>query len=971
MKHLILLLLVLFAAATPLFGQFYSNQFRPYGLNWQELKTDHFRIIYPVHHEAEAYRTARILELQYPYVQKLTGGNLHHFPFILNSENDLSNGFVTPLNFRSEIEIPPIKGKTMNPRSGDWLELVAPHELVHALHMNVNSPGLTSVFGLFSPDIRRSIHTAAPLGIFEGIAVEHESHGVLDQAGRGHHAYFTNRFNSNFISDNRWSMGQLVHVSSNTLPFDRHYVGGYEFTHWLINEFGDDVIKDAIEFHFRWPILGFGFALRRKTGEWPSSLYRNFADDIEQNESQRSRSLGTPTLEFSEKPLISKKGADIRRPLWLNDQTLLVFGRFYNAPTGFYIYDITTDKLDLLFEHRSVEDFRFSIDRSTNQLYFADYVTSGKYDNTYSANLFRYDLNTDTISQLTRNERVFAPAAGHTLMALQTDGSSNRLVAVDSDSGETEPLVHPGELETIEEIVHHPAGRNLSAIIARKGSVQALWTVSTDQINGFLDQDPDILFKGGSVYDLDWHPSEEKLLFTSDHTGTMNVYEYEISNSTVRQITNSWYNAFEASYSPNGSQIAYVYQDQSRNFPSILKQNHYYGRILSEDEWKPTPESIAAMDRNLLDTENKPDESGWYSSNYSTGLSWLKPRTFLPYYDEPASGIREAGIQFLSADPMNRNTYSLSLSTAQDRFWFDLDYQYSGFYPGFGLNVFERPSFALIRDSQRELETPVHLMLQNRGAGFHIPFRYSFRRNTRLTSISITPFFEAAQVRFFETGSTTSALNDFTTQHSAGLSAIFNYRLRQFRRDLQPNAGWIFLVQTELDLGALDFDFTVNEVNFTNQRVERRGLRLGLFKYLAPLSRWNQSLRLSGQILTQTQPGKYNAQSIVSNAFADDVFLGAHNLAFFGTRYTLPFIYPDDGGFLVPVYLSNLYLVLFSQSAANLNESGYSEVIMNSQTAFGAGIRSRFRLSNFTIDFGIGVGYEPSRDQWSFIIGQF
>src|SRR5690625_7493047 len=93
----------------------------------------------------EAVRSLTILEHEYEDIRGRVGGGLSRFPIIINPENDRSNGFVAPLNFCSEIELSPIIGKTMNPASGGWLEMVLPHELVHALHFSVNPSSVTRV----------------------------------------------------------------------------------------------------------------------------------------------------------------------------------------------------------------------------------------------------------------------------------------------------------------------------------------------------------------------------------------------------------------------------------------------------------------------------------------------------------------------------------------------------------------------------------------------------------------------------------------------------------------------------------------------------------------------------------------------------------------------------------------------------------------------------------------------------------
>lgn len=971
MRRFFFLLFFTFGLSGSAFSQLYFNQYRPPAQDWQELRTDHFRIIYPAEAESAAYRAGRILEIQYPEIQKAVGGNLRYFPFVLNSENDRSNGFVTPVNFRSEVELPPIKGKIMNPSSGDWLELVLPHELVHALHMNVNPISITSLIGVFSPDLRRSVHTAAPLGVLEGIAVEHESHGAVPGGGRGNHPYFTNRFTSNFVSDDRWSMGQLFHVSSSTLPFDRHYAGAYEFTNWLQNQYGDDTFRKAIEFHYKWPFLGFGIALRNTTGRWPGTLYRSFIEDMEVLEKERISSLQGITTAKSYFPDHGKKGAVIRRPLWINEKVLLMHGTFYNSPTGFYTYNFENSTFNLLLEHQSVEDFRYSFINDPGEIYFADYVTDGLYHNTFRSSLFRYNIETGRRSKIAPDERLFAPSPGSPFLALQTAGSGNRLVIVDTETGALELAADPGEQATIEEVQQHAIHKDHLAIIARKESVQALWITNPDFVQESLEADPDIVFAEGSVFDLNWHPEEKKLLFSSDHTGTLNIYEYDIEAQRVMQITGSFYNAYEGSYSPEGTRIAYILQEDSKQFPAILDRENYTNRVLPASEWQPTPEKTGQMHRPLMESAQQPDESAWEQMPYRTGFSWLWPRTILPHVDEIVSGTREIGLQFLSADLMNRHTYSLTASGVQDRLWLDFDYEYSGFYPGFGINLFNSPGFPSIRDADEVLDEPVRFLLQERGASLKIPIRYTFRRNTRLTSVSIIPEYTISQVRFFGLNTPDEALNNYGSLHTVKFNTIFNYRLRQFRRDFQPNSGWILFVQADYDINGHPFRFDYNDLSFSGTFIDRKGLRLGMYRYIAPFGRWNQSLRLGAQVLTQTEIGKYNLQGIVSNAFADDVFFGANNAGFLSTRYTIPLAYPDDGGFLIPAYLSNLYVVLFSQTVGDLNSGPFSEIVNSSRTAIGAGIRTRVRLSNFSIDFGIGFGYEPSRNQWSFILGDF
>ncbi|MEX0995355.1 MAG: hypothetical protein WD599_07475, partial [Balneolaceae bacterium] len=912
---------------------------------------------------------------EYPKAQRLAGGKLHNFPVILNPYNDLSNGFVTPINFRTEIEVPPIKGKSMNPRSGDWLELVLPHELVHALHLNVNPSSISSLTGLFSPDFRRSIHGAAPLGIFEGIAVEYESHQLHKGGGRGNYPYFTQQFHSNFNSDRRWAMGQLVHISTSTLPYNRHYIGGYTFIHWLLDKYGEDTFRNATGFHYKWPFLGFGTALRKTTGEWPSELYQRFEEDTE---NQQSRSSEHKALTRKERSSLSfwQKGPVFRRPLWLDENTLLLHGKFYNSATGFYTYDLTENHLRLLHESRSVEDYRFSYQPETHSLYFSDYVADPIYNHTFKADLFRYNLETGKRSRLTRNQRVYAPVPGDPVLALQTDGSRSKIVTVNQETGEVSSFYTPGEDASIVEMLHHTEIPDLSAVIQKKQTNQSLWIIEDGKFHETLSEKPAVSFKEGSVFDLAWHPEDQKLLFTSDHTGVMNIYELDMDSDSLLQITRSLFNAFEGSYSPNGERIAYVIQEKSKFIPVVLERQNFLNRAIPESRWKsisPIEETIISNGPANSELQSEPDSNPdeWTQKPYKPGLNWLFPRTFIPHYEQIEDNVYELGLRFMSTEPLSTHSYDMTVTGVQNRVWFDINYMNKDFYPGYELNLFNSPSFPSIRDQDDLLEVPVRFLLQERGASLTVPFRFVFERNTRLTALSILPKYKLFQTRFYGLNDPYEELNDYGVIHTGIISMVFNYRLRQYSRDFQPNSGWIFTSQFDMDLNDHPFEFNHENYSFKGTFRERKGLRIGTYKFLAPLARWNQSLRLGTQILVQSRFPKFSTQNIVSDAFSGSVFRRSNNLITLGSRYTIPIAYPDQGGLTIPAYLSNIYVVLFSQTVGNLNMNSFSDIVSTSRTAIGAGIRTRVRLSNFNFDLGIGFGYEPSRDHWSLIVSPF
>lgn len=955
-------------AAAPLKAQMYSTQYRVPGQSWMEVNTERFRLIYPERYENEAYHTLTVLEREYANIQDLVGGGVQHFPFILNPENDRSNGFVSPLNFRSEVEISPIISKSMNPKSGDWLDFVVPHELVHVLHFSENPKSFTRLFGLFSPDMRRSVHSAAPLGFLEGVAVQYESHNLMPEAGRGHYSYFRNQFRSMLASSNEWSMGQLVQTTDFTPPFNRHYIGGYEFINWLLSSYGENSMKEAIQFHYHYPFLGFGVALRHVTGQWPGNLYDQFSEEKRESEYLRREEIGETTDDESKQVPFPATCKRLNRPDWLDEDTLIFFGRSCNRTSGFYMYQLNSGSFDLLKEVSISDEHSYDLSREKNTIAYSRYHRHMLYDNISRGDLHQLNIETGHSERITKSKRLFAPAwTGNDLLALQTQASEMGLVRINPESGEILRRYSQPEHSSIVQAAPNPHDPDITAVIGRVRTVQGIWFENLENKSSILDSEPDIVFQQGSVFDVSWHPTEEKLLFVSDYTGTMNVYEYEVRSKIIHQLTNSRFNAFEASYSPKGNQIAYILQNEDEQTLHILDADDAVRSEIAGEHWQFNRETEAKINRPLVDREDEIDKSEWQPESFSTGFSWLKPRLWLPTYEE-INGYHRPGITLESVDVMNSQAYSTDLSILAGKFWYNGSYTYKGFYPGFRAELYNDPIFTTFRIGDEENERTVDLLQQSRGASFRVPIPLVLESNVRFTSLFVEPQYFVSQIRFLDPDQDSAPISDFGTRHTVGLRTVLNWNIRQFIRDVQPNNGWSFFVEMRHALNRDQFTIETSDFSIDGNLVKRRGLRAGAITWLSPLRRWNQSLRLSARVYTQTDVPVFGVLSQYSDHFSENPLAGANNVGLLNTRYTIPVIYPDEGGLLLPVYLSNIYLVLFSQTATDLDRSDY---LSGSRSIFGAGIRSRFRISNLAVDIGISIGWEPSRNNVSYQFGFF
>lgn len=968
MTRYFLLFFLFVLPALPVQAQFYGTQYRAPGQKWMEVNTEQFRLIYPGRYQKEAYRSLAILESEYAEVRDLVGGDFRRVPFILNPENDRSNGFVSPMNFRSEVEISPIISKSMNPKSGGWLELVLPHELVHTLHFSSDPKSFTRLLTIFSPDMRRSVHAAAPLGFLEGIAVQYESHHTVSQAGRGNYPYFRNQFRSVLGTSQEWSMGQLIHTTTYTPPFNRHYIGGYEFVNWLLYNYGMDSMKQAIEFHYHYPFLGFGTALRHETGLWPGELYNRFNEEKKEKESERLAELGNSTDSLSKEIPFSATCKRLHRPRWLDNNTLVFYGQACNRTYGFYTYQLDSDSLDLLKEVSISDDFIYSLSEDKNHLAYSRYHSHVLFDNLYQGDLHRLNIETGNSERITKSKRLFSPSwFSGDLLAVQTVASEMGLVRINPQKGEVvQEYSKPDHSTIVQSAPNHFYPGN-TAIVGRIKNIQGIWFENLEDDASILDGDPGVVFGNGSIFDLSWHPTEEKLLFVSDHTGVMNIFEYDLSSEEIHQLTDSQFNVFEASYSPDGSRIAYIQQDENEQTVHILNVDDALWKPIVQSEWQFDEEIEKGFERPQMRHNVEADASTILPKSYSTGFAWLKPRLWLPTYEE-TNGFHRPGLTFESVDVMNSQAYSIDMSVMADRFWYDASYTYKGFYPGFQFNLFDVPSLESFRTDDEETETFQELLQQSRGASLRVPIPLTLENNMRFSSLFFEPQYFVSQIRFLDPYLSSVPVSGFGTRHTLGFRTVFNWNIRQFIRDVQPNSGWAFFIEGRHALNTDQFTIETEQLLIDGTLVKRRGLRAGITTFLSPLKRWNQSLRLSGRVYTQMEVPVFGIISRYSDLFSENPLPGANNVGLLDTRYTIPLIYPEDGGLLLPFYLSNIYLVLFSQTVADFDRPDY---LSESRSVLGAGIRSRFRLSNLTFDLGIAIGWEPRTNDITYHFGNF
>jgi hypothetical protein len=199
----------------------------------------------------------------------------------------------------------------------------------------------------FAPDWARAFNGLYPHGVAEGAAVYLESQ-LEEDAGRLHSPLFTMKMKAAMLSDDPWSLSQMLNIQVYTRPANRHYVGGAHVFECLTTR-GDttstEFFREAVKWQNRVPFLGLGAWLGVGAGQFPSQLGDEIRTQLRETysaELDRRRPFTDVTV------ISSAQGLYTRRPYWISDSTLVAHVNGYDVREGLYKIDARTGERTLI-----------------------------------------------------------------------------------------------------------------------------------------------------------------------------------------------------------------------------------------------------------------------------------------------------------------------------------------------------------------------------------------------------------------------------------------------------------------------------------------------------------------------------------------------------------------------------------------------------------------------------------------------
>ncbi len=414
----------------------------PNSIQWQQINTDTFRIIFPKGYQTDAQRTANIVSgLQNKQLGSL-GTAFRKINIVLQPETLISNGYVSLAPFRSEFYTTPLQNPFVL-GGVDPVNNLALHEYRHVQQYNNFNKGLSKFAGylLGEQGIAVANALAIPDWFFEGDAVYNET--KFSKQGRGTLPLFMNKFQTLAIANHLYNYNKIRNGSLRSYV-PNHYELGYLLVAYGREKYGDDiwlkVTNDAAR--FKSLVYPFQNAIQKHTGIRFDQFQKEAMFFYQQQWSKPT----TDTLSWLT-DIAKNNVVNYKYPYKTISGDLIVLKSSYKNIPAFYLIDPNKIERKLIDKDISTDDY-FSY--NNGMIIYAAYQPDSRWGNRDYHVIKVYDVLKKEEREIISRTKYFSPDISHNgkyVVAVSTLKDSAKLAIMDATDGKI--LYHHSEQDAV------------------------------------------------------------------------------------------------------------------------------------------------------------------------------------------------------------------------------------------------------------------------------------------------------------------------------------------------------------------------------------------------------------------------------------------------------------------------------------------------------------------------------------------
>ncbi len=680
--HLKFILAIVFITISiSLKSQYYTSGEDPQSLKWNQIETEHFKLVFPETYTNKAQYLAKLLEEIY----NNGGKSLDHSPkkisVLIHPETSYSNGFVTWAPKRIELFPTP----NQNIYSQEWLQQLAVHEFRHVVQIDKLNSGFTKILGyvLGEQAVGGILGLYLPMWFLEGDAVVAET--ALTSTGRGRSPWFEQRIRAQVLEQGTYSYDKAYFGSYKDFT-PNYYELGYQLVAKGREKYGlelwnhkfYDLPANTI---FLAPFLS---KERRKSYVGKTKLYHNIFSSLHKDWLlQDSLIHHTPYVEITQR---DREYVSFKYPVLRDDGNIIAQLSGPGEVTQFVLINAGGDYKSL-YTPGNTNDEPFSYNNNT--LCWAEFISDKRWDNRGWSIVKCYDLNTSKLSIVKKKTRCFSPS-------ISSDG--NRIVTVIASKENEYALV----------VLDRQTGNELEVLKYDKSSYYFTpsWSPIEDKVvcvcltekgkkivvyNFITRQWTDITIATFDDISLPKWKDDHTITFTAGFSGIENIYSVNIESKQVHQITQSQFGATGAVFDAKSSH--YIYSSYNSNGYQIVKSS------IDEDAAIPKQEvinysnklhqSIADQESGIIDFSKVDTISKYPVARYSKLRNLFNIHSWAPANLNLDDQVLGPGVSVFSQNLLGTAItsfgYNADSQSSLEKFHFNL--QYKGFYPVIELDL--------------------------------------------------------------------------------------------------------------------------------------------------------------------------------------------------------------------------------------------------------------------------------------------
>ncbi|MFW5656057.1 MAG: TolB family protein [Bacteroidota bacterium] len=677
MRRIIFVCVLILLSLEPSSSQFFETGQAPFSLNWQQIKTDHYRFVFPSEIKDEAQHMANIMERAYPYLGQSLGHNSRRIPVLMDNLTTRSNGLVVWAPRRMEIVSTPAQRSY----SQEWLQQLALHEGRHVAQVDKLNQGITKVLTVpFGQIASGGVTGLLPFWFLEGDAVSAET--GLSAAGRGRDPYFQKEIRALLLEHETRYAYEKAYFGSYKDFIPDHYRLGYQLTAFARQKYGPGIWDNVLSHVGRHPyqLYPFYFGLKKYGKTSKIGLYNNTLDYLKSIWSEEDKKLSTThathindttTNDYISyrNPAVHPQGGFIAEKSGLADITRIV----HIMPDG---------KEEIMFTPGYFSELDISV--ANEAVYWAESHPDPLWDKVTYNVIKKYDLKRKKIIRLTDNTRYFNPYVspdGQSVAASETDVQNHYyIVVLETENGYRLNRIPTPENLFPQDIRWHPDGSTLVlTLLGEKG--KSIYTVNleTETWEKLL----------GPTFENIFDPfmANGYLFFHASYSGIDNVYAFVPGEKKLYQVTGSRFGAYDAII--DTSDFSLVYADYASTGYRLKKMK------LNPNEWTEFNDgktyefslatTLAEQEKWSINETQIPD-SIYPVKKYSRLLHLFNIHSWMPFYaDYDQFSINDPqvypGGQIFFQNLLNTSVGSAGFYFRDGEFYFNTKYSYQGFRP--------------------------------------------------------------------------------------------------------------------------------------------------------------------------------------------------------------------------------------------------------------------------------------------------